>query len=51
MAIPLASLGLKPEPGQRIDFVGRRCDVDRRGGPPLETPCAESDVLGLVFDP
>jgi hypothetical protein len=51
MEIPLASLGLKPEAGQQIDVVARRCDVDCRGGPPLETPCPETDILGLVFDP
>jgi hypothetical protein len=51
MEIPLAALGLEPKPGQHVDVVARRCDVDRRGGPPLETPCPETDVLGLVFDP
>ena len=51
MQIPLKSLGLEPKAGQRIDVTARRCDVDRRGGPPLETPCPETDVLELVFDP
>ena len=51
MEIPLASLGLRPEPGQRVDFVASRCDLKVRGGPPLETPCPETDVLDLVFDP
>lgn len=49
--IPLASLGLKPEAGQRIDMVATRCDVDKRGGPPLENPCPETNRLALVFDP
>jgi hypothetical protein len=51
MEIPLPSLGLKPEAGQRIDVVARRCDIGQRGGPPLESPCPETDILGLVFDP
>ncbi len=51
MEIPMAALGLRPEPGQRIDFVARRCDVNVRGGPPLEIPCPETDVLELVFEP
>lgn len=51
MEIPLASLGLKPEAGQHIDMVATRCDLDTRGGPPLETPCPETNRLALVFDP
>ena len=50
MEIPLASLGLKPEAGQHVDVVASRCDIDKRGGPPLETPCPETDVLALVFE-
>jgi hypothetical protein len=48
--VPLASIGLAPEPGQRVDFSARRCDVDVRGGPPLESPCP-AVALTLVLDP
>ncbi len=48
--IPLAALGLEPKGGQRVDFSARRCDVDVRGGPPLESPCP-AIALALTFDP
>jgi hypothetical protein len=50
MSVPLASLGLKPSAGQQIDFRAHRCDIDVRGGPPLESPCPAID-LALVLDP
>jgi len=48
--IPLASLGLSPSPGAQIDALARRCDLDARGGRPLESPCPEAK-LALTFDP
>ena len=50
MEMPLASIGLKPSAEQRVDFSARRCDVDVRGGPPLESPCP-AIALTLVLDP
>lgn len=48
--VPLASLGLEPKGGQHVDFAARRCDLDVRGGPPLESPCP-AIALALTFDP
>ena len=48
LEIPLAALGLAP--GQRVDFSARRCDVDVRGGKPVESPCPAIE-LALVLDP
>ena len=45
--VPLGSIGLAPRAGQRIDFTARRCDIDRRGGPPLESPCP---AIALALD-
>jgi hypothetical protein len=48
--VPLASIGLEPQAGQTIDFSARRCDLDARGGPPLESPCPAIE-LALTLDP
>jgi len=48
--VPLASIGLASEAGQTIEFTARRCDLDERGGQPLELPCP-SIALSLTLDP
>jgi hypothetical protein len=50
MQIPLAALGLRGEPGERLELAARRCDVKTAGGKPLETPCPRIEPVELVFD-
>jgi hypothetical protein len=47
MAVPLQSLGLRPEGGERINVRIRRCDVDSKHSPKR---CADMGPFALVFD-